>query len=40
MTGWVYQSSDSLSYNLENPEDVKKLLILIRCKQGYSAIFF
>ena len=34
---WVCQSSDSLSYNLSSGKMAKKLLILIRCKQGYSA---
>lgn len=32
--------SDSLSYNLSSGKMAKKLLILIRCKQGYSANLF
>ena len=36
----VCQSSDSLSYNLSSGKMAKKLLILIRCKQGYSANLF
>ena len=42
MTGslGICQSSDSLSYNLSSGKMAKKLLILIRCKQGYSANLF